>query len=104
MENVANIYDVLHILFDVLSDEYHEEVTNGLCLSDTIKVTRDGSPNAMYISLDTDYPTVIDAAVYEEPDGYHERYAWPIAEGIYWDTRDASTTPERIAADIEKHF
>ena len=104
MKNITNIYDVLHILFDVLSDEYHEETTDGVCLHDTIRLTRDGSANAMYIGLDVDCPTVIDAAVYEEPGGYHERDEWPIADGIYWDTKDANTTPESIAADIEKYF
>ena len=104
MKNITNIYDVSRILFDVLGDEYHKEITNGACLNDTIRLTRDGSTNAMYIGLDVDCPTVIDAAVYEEPDGYHERDEWPIAEGIYWDTKDASTTPESIAADIEKYF
>ena len=102
--NIEGIFDLLHVLYDVLGDEYDEEVTNGECLNDTIKVTKHGSTNAMYLGFDNDYPTVINAAVYEEPEGYHERDAWPIAEGIYWDTEDEELTPQSIAADIEKEF
>ena len=104
MTIISNIYDLLHILFDVLGGEYDEEVTSGECLDDTIKVTKNGSTNAMYISFDNDYPTVLNASVYEEPEGYHERDAWPVADGIYWDTEDEKLTPEIIAEDIAKQF
>lgn len=105
METINNIYDLLHLLFDVLGDEYDEEVTNGECLNDTIKVTKQGSTNAMYLGFDEEYPTVINATVWDEPEGYHDRYNdWPVSEGIYWDTEDSKLTPETIAADIEKQF
>lgn len=102
--NITNIYDLLHMLFDDLGVDFAAEVINGAFPDDTIKVTRKGSTNAMYIGFDTEYTTVIDAAVYDEPEGYHDRGDWPIAEGIYWDTEDESITPETIAADIAKQF
>lgn len=96
---VKNPYDVLNTITGLLSDEYHAEVTNGECPGGTIKVTKQGSTNAMYISLDAD--TVgIDAVVYEEPDGHHERDARPVVGGIYWDTTDESGAPDAIAAGI----
>ena len=104
MTIISNIYDLLHILFDVLGGEYDEEVVSGECLDDTIKVTKQGSTNAMYLGFDNEYPTVINAAVYEEPEGYHERDAWPISSGIYWDTTDPKLTTETIAADIAAEF
>ena len=61
MISIDNIYDLLHLLFDVLGDEYNEEVTSGAFLNDTIKVTKQGSTNAMYIGFDEMYPSVIDA-------------------------------------------
>ena len=96
--NIEGIYDLLHVLHDVLGDEYNEEVTSGASLNDTIKVTKQGSTNAMYIGFDNEYPTVIDASVWNEDNFL------PVAEGIYWDTEDEKLTPETIAADIEKEF
>lgn len=102
--NITNIYDLLHILFDVLSTGFNAEVVDGEFTEDTIKLTKAGSDNAMYIAFDINYPTVIDATVWYEPEGYHDRYNdWPI-EGISWDTEDDELTPETIAADIEKQF
>lgn len=104
MITINNIFDLLHILFDVLGSDFTAEVTSGECLDDTIKVIREGSTNAMYISFDENFPSVIEAAVYDEPEGYHESDEFPIAEGICWDTEDEKLTPEVIAADIEKEF
>ena len=105
MITINNIYDLLHILFDVLGSDFTAEVTNGEFPDDTIKVTKQGSTNAMYLGFDEEYPTVIDATVWDEPEGYHDRYNdWPVSEGIYWDTEDPKLTPEAIAADIEKEF
>lgn len=105
METINNIYDLLHLLFGVLSDDFTAEVISGAFLNDTIKVTKQGSTNAMYIGFDNEYPTVIDATVWDEPEGYHGRYDdWPVSEGIYWDTEDEKLTPETIAADIKKEF
>ena len=47
METINNIYDLLHLLHDVLGDEYNEEVISGAFLNDTIKVTKQGATNAM---------------------------------------------------------
>ena len=104
MTTINNINDLLHMLSDVLSDEYTEEVTNGECLDDTIKVTKQGSTSAMYLSLDENYPSVIVAAVYDEPDGYHMRGEFPMIDGIYFDTEDNKLKPEIIAEDIEKYL
>lgn len=103
--NIEGIYDLLHVLYDVLGDEYDEEVTSGAFLNDTIKVTKQGSTNAMYLGFDNEYPSVIDATVWDEPNGTHDRYNdWPVSEGIYWDTEDEELTPQTIAADIAKQF
>ena len=104
MTTIDNIYDLLHLLFDVLSDEYTEKVINGEYLNDTIKVTKQGSTNAMYIGFDLKYPDVINATVYDEPENYDERDDCPVAEGIFWDTEDPKLTPETIAADIKKYL
>lgn len=104
MTTIHNIYDLLHMLYDALGDEYDEDVINGECLDDTIKVSKQDSTNVMYVSFDENYPSVIEAAVYDEPEGREERDAWPIAEGIYWDMDDESITPRAIADDIKKYF
>ena len=104
MTTINNINDLLNMLSDVLSDEYTEKVINCEYLNDTIKVTKQGSTNAMYIGFDLKYPDVINATVYDEPENYDERDDYPVAEGIYWDTEDPKLTPETIAADIEKYL
>lgn len=104
MTTIHNIYDLLHMLYDALGDEYDEDLINGECIDDTIKVSKQDSTNVMYVSFDENYPSVIEAAVYDEPEGREERDAWPIAEGICWDMDDESITPRAIAADIEKYF
>ena len=98
MITINNIYALLHILFDVLGSDFTAEVTSGASLDDTIKVTKQGSTNAMYLGFDNECPTVIDATVWNEDNFL------PVAEGIYWDTEDEKLTPEDIAADIKREF
>lgn len=104
MTTIHNIYDLLHVLHGALGDEYDEDAVNGECPGDTIKVSKRDSTNVMYVSFDVNYPSVIEAAVYDEPEGCEERDAWPIAEGICWDTEDEGITSRTIATDIAKYF
>lgn len=91
-------------IYNALPEGYDTEVTNGVCLNDTIKVTKQGSTSAMYLSLDENYTSVIVAAVYDEPEGYHARGEFPMIDGIYFDTEDSKLNPETIAEDIEKYL
>lgn len=98
MITINNIFDLLHILFDVLGSDFTAEVTSCAFPDDTIRVTKQGSTNAMYLDFDDESPTVIDASVWDEDNFV------PVAEGIHWDTEDEKLTPEDIAADIKKEF
>ena len=80
---------------------YDTEVTNGVCLNDTIKVTKDGSTLAMYIGWDETAHGVLNATVYDEHNPEEDKLT---EEGIYWDTDEADATIESIAADIVKHI
>lgn len=86
-------------IYNALPEGYDTEVTNGMCLDDTIKVTKDGSTYAMYIGWDETAHGVLNATVYDEGDDEDEF----VEEGIYWDV-EAGATVESIAADIVKHI
>ena len=47
-----NIYTLSSAIYSALPDGYDTTVTNGTCLNDTIKVTKDNSHIVMYISQD----------------------------------------------------
>jgi hypothetical protein len=87
------------VLYSALPFGYNTEVTNGTCLDDTIKVTKDGSTLAMYIGWDETADGVLNATVYDEGDDGDEF----VEDGIYWDV-EAGATVESIAADIVKHI
>ena len=86
-------------IYNALPVGYDTEVTNGVCLDDTIEVTKDGSTYAMYIAWDETAHGVLNATVYDEGIDGDEF----VEEGIYWDAEDGATI-ESIAADIVKHI
>ena len=87
-------------IYDALPEGYDTEVTNGVCLNDTIKVTKDGSTLAMYIGWDETADGVLNATVYDESDPEEDEF---VEDGIYWDV-EAGAIVESIAADIVKHI
>ena len=87
-------------IYNALPVGYDTEVTNGVCLNDTIKVTKGGSTLAVYIGWDETAHGVLNATVYDESDPDEDEC---VENGIYWDA-EAGATAESIAADIVKHI
>ena len=99
--NDMTIHELDTAIYNALPEGYDTEVTNGVCIDDTIKVTKDGSALAMYIGWDETAKGVLDATVYDEHDPEEDEL---IEDGIYWDTDEADVTAESIAEDIIKHI
>ena len=95
-----NIYKLSNAIYSALPEGYNTEVTNGMCLNDTIKVTKDNSHIAMYIGFDETAKGVLNATVYDESDPEENEI---VEDGIYWDTENGDTI-ETIADDITKHI
>ena len=95
-----NIHTLSSAIYSALPEGYDTTVTNGTHLNDTIKVTKDYSPIAMYISWDETAKGVLDAAVYDESDPEENEL---LEDGIYWDAENGATV-ETIANDIVKHI
>ena len=93
------IYQLSSAIYSALPEGYDTTVTDGMRPSDTIKVTNDYSPIAMYISWDETAKGVLDAAVYDDTGDGDEL----IEDGIYWDTENGATV-ETIADGITKHI
>ena len=95
-----NIYTLSSAIYSALPEGYDTTITNGTRLNDTIKVTKDNSHIAMYISQDETANGVINAAVYDESDPEENIL---LEDGIYWDTENGATV-ETITDDITKHI
>ena len=95
------IHELDAAIYNALPEGYNTEVTDSVCLDDTIKVKKDGSALAMYIGWDKMADDVLNATIYDEHDPEEDKL---IEEGIYWDTDEADVTAESIAEDIIKHI
>ena len=95
-----NIYTLSSAIYSALPDGYNTTVTNGTCLQDTIKVTKDNSHIAMYIGCDDTAMGVLNASIYDESSDEEDEL---IEDGIYWDTENGATI-ETIANNIVKHI
>ena len=95
-----NIHTLSSEIYSALPEGYDTTVTNGTCLNDTIKVTKDNSHIAMYIGMDDTATGVLNASVYDESSNAEDEL---LENGIYWDTEHGATV-DTIANDITKHI
>ena len=96
-----NIYTLSSAIYSALPEGYDTTVTNGTCLNDTIKVTKDNSHIAMYIGLDDTATGVLNASVYDESDPEENEL---LEEGIYWDTENGATIGTIAKRYRQKHL